>query len=111
MTVGGSRRSHGLGRNHVFERSALVAWEDGGVYELAHLLQLAFLGAQAPRVVEILAQEYDASTRAAKGLVGRRCHDVGIFHGVLQQSGRNESSRVRHVYHEQRANLVGNLAH
>ena len=103
--------SDGLGGDHVFERAALNAGEDGRVEQLRHLLDDAFGRGVAPRIVEILAHEDDASARAAQRLVRRRGDDMGVFHGVVQQAGGDQSGRVGHVDEQQRAHLVGDFAH
>ena len=43
--------------------------------------------------------------------MGCRSHDVGILHGVVEQTGSDKTGRVSHVNHKESANLVGNLAH
>jgi len=56
----------------------------------------------------------EASARPAQGLVRGRGHDVRVRHGVVvarEHLSRHESGEVRHVDHERRADLVGNLAH
>ena len=36
---------------------------------------------------------------------------MGIFHGIVEQAGCDESGRMRHVNHEKCSYLVGNFAH
>ena len=36
---------------------------------------------------------------------------MGILHGVIQETCGYQAGGVSHVYHQQRAYLVGNLAH
>ena len=43
--------------------------------------------------------------------MGGRGDDVRPLHGILQQTGCDESCGVSHVYHQQGTHLVGNLAH
>ena len=40
----------------------------------------------------------------------RARHDMGVFERVIQQTGCDESSRVSHIDHEDRADLIGYLA-
>ena len=88
------READGLGGRDVAERAALQAREDRAV----DLLR------------ELLAAEDEARARAGERLVRGRADDVGRLHGVLVQAGRDEAREVRHVDHQQRPGLVGDLA-
>ena len=84
-----------LGGDHVLERPALLAGEDGGVDLFG----------------ELLLAEDDPRARAAERLVGRRRDDVGAeLERVGVQPGGDEAGEVRHVDHQQRPDLVGDLA-
>ena len=95
----------------MLQRTALLAREYGRIQEHAHLLHLALLGSQAPRILEVLTHEDDTATRTTQGLVGGRSNDVGILQWVVEQSGCNETGWVSHINHQEGAHLVGNLAH
>ncbi len=95
----------------MLQRSALNAGEHCRVYQCRHHLHLSLLGCQAPWVLEVLAHQDDAAARTAQCLVCCRCHDVCILQRVVQQSGCNQSCWMCHVYHQQCAYLIGNLAH
>jgi len=45
---------HGFGGDHVFQRTALYAWEYGGIQQLGHLLDLSLRCLLAPGILEIL---------------------------------------------------------
>ncbi len=83
-----------LARDHVLERAALLTGEHRGV---------DLLGVLRP------AQDHPAAG-AAERLVDRRGHDVGIGHRVGVQAGGDQPREVRHVDHQQGADLVGDLA-
>ena len=88
------READGLGGRDVAERAALQAREDRAV----DLLR------------ELLAAEDEARARAGERLVRGRADDVGRLDGVLVQARRDEAREVRHVDHQQRPGLVGDLA-
>ena len=83
-----------LGRDHLAERPALHAREDGPVDSLRVLL---------------LAED-EPSARAGERLVRRRGDEVAVRHGARVQAGGDEPGVVRHVAEEQGADLVGDLA-
>ena len=95
----------------MLQGAALDAGENGRVEQRTHHAQLALLVALAEWIGEVLAHEDDSATRATQCLVGGGGYDVGVFHGVVEQAGSDESGGMRHVDHEQCAHLVGNLAH
>jgi len=95
----------------MLERTALDAREDGRIENLRHHLHGALRRREPPRILEVFAHEDNAAARPAQGLVGRRGDDMGVFHGIVEQSGGNEARRVGHVYQQQRPDLVGDLAH
>ena len=100
-----------LGSDDVLQWTALLTREYGRIQEHAHLLDLALLGSQAPRIVKILTHQNDTATRTTEGLVGSRSNDVGIFQWVVQKTCCNQTRRVSHINHEECTHLVGNLAH
>ena len=83
-----------LARDHVLERAALLAGEHGRV----DLLRV------------LLAAQDHAAAAAADRLVDRRRDDVGVRHRARVQAGGDEAREVGHVDHQQRADLVGDLA-
>ena len=91
---GGDPERDRLARDDVLERAALLAREDGRV----DLLRV------------LLAAQDQPAARAAERLVHRRGHDVGIRHRVRVDAGRTSPAKWRHVDHQQRADLVGDLA-
>ena len=95
----------------MLQRTALLSRENGRVQQSRHFLDFTLRRLQAPGIVEVLTQQDDTTARTAQGLVGRRGYDVSPFHGVLQQSGSNQTGGVSHVDHQQGSHLVGNLAH
>ena len=76
------------------ERPALHAGEDGAV----------------DRLRVLLAAEDEAGARAGERLVRRRGDEVAVRHRVRVQPGGDEPGEVRHVAHQQRPDLVGDLA-
>ena len=54
--------------------------------------------------------EDQAAAAAADRLVRRRRDDVGVRHRARVQAGGDQPGEVRHVDHQQRADLVGDLA-
>ena len=90
----GDLEGHGLGGDHVHERSALLAGEDVGVDLLGPFL---------------LGQDH-AGAGAGEGLVHGGGDDVGVRHRARVQPGGHEAGEVRHVRPEQRAHLVGDRA-
>ena len=83
----------GLGGDRVHERAALDAGED------ALIERLRVLG----------FREDQTAARAAQRLVRRRRDVVGERHRRGMQSRRDEAGDVRHVDHEERADLLGDL--
>ena len=102
---------HGLRRNAVLERTTLSAREYSGIENLGHFLYNTLRRLESPRVIEVLAHKDDAAARSAQGLVSGGSHYVGIFHGVLEQTGRNHSGSMGHIHHKNGTHLVGNLPH
>ena len=111
LRLGGLVEGHGLGGDHMLERTALDAREDAGVEDGAHLLDFALRGGESPRVVEILAHQDDAAARSAEGLVGGGSDDVRVLDRVFQETGGDEAGGMGHVDPEDGAHLVGDLAH
>ena len=76
--------------------------------------QRAALHAREVRAVELrrvlLAAEDEAGARAGERLVRRRGDEVAVRHRVRVQPGGDEPREVRHVAHQQRPDLVGDLA-
>ena len=91
---GGDPERDRLARDHVLERAALLAGEDGRV----DLLRV------------LLAAEDQPAARAAERLVDGGRDDVGVRHRVRVQAGGDEPGEVRHVDHQVGADLVGDLA-
>ena len=96
----GERRVHRLAErdrlagDHVLERSALPAGEHRLVDRLG-----------------VLGRGQDAATaRAAQRLVGGERDDVGERHRVRVRAAGDETGEVGDVEHEQRTDLVGDLA-
>ena len=87
----GSTRLRG---DHVLERAALHAGEDGAV----------------DRLRVLLAAEDEAGPRPGERLVRGRGDDVAVLDRVRMEPGGDETGEVGHVAHEQRADLVGDLA-
>jgi hypothetical protein len=83
-----------LGRDHVLERPALLAGEDGAV---------DFLG-------QVSRAEDDAAPGTAQRLVRGRGDHVGVRHGVGVQAGGDQTGEVRHVDQEVGAHQVGDAA-
>jgi len=85
---------HRLGRDHVHQRAALDAGEDGAVDLLGNLLVVG---------------HHDAPARAAQALVGGGGHHVGKRHRVGVHAGGDQPGVMRHVDHEVRADGLGHL--
>ena len=117
LLVGDIFRLHGLeegdslGCYHMLQRTALLAGEYGRVDNLRHFLDDALRGRDAPRIVEVLSDEDYAATGTAEGLVGRGGHNVGVLHGVVEQTGGDEAGGVGHVNPEDGPDAVGDLPH
>ena len=91
----GDLQRHGLAGDHVLQRAALLAREDGRVDLLGVLL---------------LAEDHPGA-RPAERLVGRsRDHVCAELDRVGVQAGGDQPGEVGHVDHQQRADLVGDLA-
>ena len=82
-----------LAGDHVHQRAALLAGEDGRVDLLGVLL---------------LAEDH-AAARAAERLVDRRRDDVRVRHRARVQPAGDEAGEVRHVDEQVGADLVGDL--
>ena len=87
------READRLGGGDVAERPALQAREDGAVDALR----------------ELLAAQDEPGARAGQRLVRGRADDVGRLDRVLMQPCGDEAREVRHIDHEQRPGLVGDL--
>ena len=92
--VGGLAERHRLGRDDVLERAALQAGEHGLV----------------DGRTELGPAQDAAAPRAAQRLVGGEGDDVGVGHRVRVHATGDEPGDVGGVEHEQRADLVGDLA-
>ena len=90
----GDLEGHRLGGDDVLQRAALLAREDRRV----HLLRVLLLAEDDPRA------------RATEGLVDRGGDHVGVRHRRRVEVRGDQAREVRHVDHEQRADLVGDLA-
>src|SRR5580704_2903735 len=97
LEVGPERLAEGdgLGGDDVHQRPALQAGEHRRVDLLADLG---------------VGRQHHAAARAAQGLVGRRRHDMGMRQWGGIDAGGDEAGIVRHIDHEEGANLVGHLA-
>ena len=91
---GGDLEARRLRRDHVHQRPALHPREDGAV----------------DRLRVLLAAEDEARARAGERLVRRRGDDVAVLDRVRMQAGRDEAGEVGHVAHQQRVDLVRDLA-
>ena len=88
------READGLRRDGVHQRTALHAGEVRAV-ELRRVL---------------LAAEHEPGARPGERLVARRRDEVAVRHRARMDPGRDETGEVRHVAHQERADLVGDLA-
>ena len=100
-----------LGSDDMLQRSTLLSWEYGRVEQHTHLLHLAFLGSQTPRIIKVFTHQDDTTTRTTESLVCSRSNDVGILQWIIQQTSSNQTSRVSHINHQQGAYLISNFAH
>ena len=87
--------AHGLGGDHVHERTPLAAGEHGGVDGL---------GVGGPA-------EDEAAARAAQRLVRGGGDEIGVRHGRGVQAGGDEAGDVRDVGEKVGADAAGDLAH
>ena len=83
----------GLGGDHMHQRPALGAGEDGLVDGLGVLLPA----------------ENHAAAGAPQRLVGRRGDEIGVGHRVRVQAGGNKARDVGHIHHKVGAHGVGHL--
>ena len=86
---------HGLGGDDVHQRAALLAGEDALVDGCG----------------ELLLAENKSGARAAQRFVRGGGDDLRVRHGRGMHAAGDEAGEVRHVDDEQRAHLVGDLAH
>ena len=91
---GGDLEARRLRRDRVLERAALHAREDRTVDVLR----------------ELLLAEDEPRARSRERLVRGRGDEVAVRHRVGMQAGGDETREVRHVAHQQRVDLVGDLA-
>ena len=84
---------HRFGGNHMHQRAALQAGEDGAV----------------DGFLVLRLHQDDAATRATQALVGGAGDDVGMRHRVGVQPCGDQTSIVRHIDHEDRANVFGDF--
>jgi hypothetical protein len=61
-------------------------------------------------LLTVLAEEDEAGTRAAEGLVSRRGDNVTVLEGIRELAGRDETRSVGDVGHEEGTVLVCDLA-
>ena len=83
----------GLGGDHVHQRAALQAGEDGAV----------------DRLLVLGLHQDEAAARAAQALVGGGGDDVGMRHRVRVDAGGDQAGVVGHVDHEDRADVLRDL--
>jgi hypothetical protein len=84
---------HRLGRDHVHQRAALQAGEDGAV----------------DRLLVLGLHQDDAAARAAQALVGGGGDHVGKRHRVGVDAGGDQAGVVGHVDHEDGADFFGDV--
>ena len=94
LRLHGFQEAHRLGGDHVHQRPALHAGEDGLV---------------DGRAVLLLGQD-DAGARPAQRLVRGGGDDVGVLARVGMQARGHQPGDVRHVHQEDGAHRVGDLA-
>ena len=85
---------HGLGRDHVHQRAALSAGEDGGV--------------DLPGNGLVVGEDH-AAAGTAQGLVVGGGHHVRIGNRAGMLARRHQTGDVGHVHHQVRAALLGDL--
>ena len=98
LLEGGLQRlaeGHGLGGDHMLQRAALQAGEDGGVELLAEV---------------VIAAEDHAAARAAQRLVGGGGDHIGVFERIRMHAAGHEAGEMGHVHHQVGAHRVGDLA-
>ena len=86
-------KAHRLGCDHMLQRAALCAGENGRVDALDQVF--------------VVGQD-QAAARAAQGFVGGGGDHIGVGHGVLVHTTRHQTSNVRHIHHQHSAVAVGN---
>ena len=86
---------HGFGGNHVHQRAALQAGENGGVERF---------------FVSVVAAQNHAAAWAAQGFVGGGGNEVSVRHGVGVFAGGNQAGIVCHIHKQIRAHFVGDFA-
>ena len=87
--------AHSLCGDHVLQRAALGAREDGLVDLLGNLLAVG---------------EDQTAPGAAQGLMGGGSHHIGIGHRALMIACCHQTGDVGHIHHQQRAVVMGNLS-
>ena len=84
-----------LGGNHMLQRAALGAGEDGRVDALGNVF--------------VVGQD-QAAPGPAQGLVGGGGHHVGVGHRILVHAAGHQARNMGHIHHEHGAVAVGDLA-
>ena len=87
-------KADGLGGDHVFQRAALGAGEDGRIDPFDQVFVVG---------------EDQAAPGTPEGLVGGGGHHVGVGHGVLVGAARYQTGNVGHIHHQHGAVAVGDL--
>ena len=82
-----------FGGNHVHERAALHAGEEGRVDDLG----------------EFFLAHHDAAARTAQAFVRSRGDELRMRNWTGMLAGRHQSGNVRHVDEKNRADRIGNL--
>ena len=91
----GLAEGHRLGGDHMHQRPALQAREDGGVDLLGHVLVIG---------------EDEAAARAAQGLVGGGGHHMGVGKGRGMGAARHQTREMGHIHQKHRAHRIGDGA-
>ena len=86
---------NGFGGNNVHQRTALQAWEDGGVQRF---------------FMRVVATQNHAAARAAQGFVGSGGDEVAERDGVGIFAAGNQTCVVRHIDKEVGTDFVGDFA-
>ncbi len=86
-----------LGGDHMLERTALGAGENGAVKYGAHHLHFALGCGLSPWVREVFAHHDHTAAWTAQGFVGGGGHDVAVGHRVVEQLRGDESCGMRNI--------------
>ncbi len=93
------------------QRASLDSGHHPAIDDLGHHLRASrFRSHETERILEIPAEQDHATARTTERLVGRRCDDMAMLDRGVEPALGDQSGRVRHVGHQERADFARYLA-